>query len=216
MNKNEYITLWKTKPWEIAEYFYQSIEKADLIKLPSVDIDYQQFINFSLENFDYADQDFEREKSYHSKKCNLLAKTNVILGYSEHNTFVLNYGKQGNTNSALKMIFGDVNMDLLNLDPESVLMRLIVKFPGNGFACHIDDASSYKEKFNTSDTSKIKRIWIPISPWEDGHMFQISKSVITHWKSGDVFEIPWGIPHLGVNFGVKPQFTLNITGAYND
>jgi len=216
MLKKEYLFYCDLRPWEFAEYAYENNSFYDLVKLPSVDIDFTNYLEFTKTYFDDAEQDWEQEKDHYSKIGNFRAKINKLLGFGKHNSFVLNFGKKADTNSLLKDLFGDDNFTKLNLIPDTVLMRLIVKLPGHGFPYHVDDASSYHKRFSSNLVKKAKRIWIPISPWADGHMFQISDKVITHWKTGDAYQIPWGVPHLGVNYGLKPQITLNITGCTNE
>lgn len=212
MEKEEYLSYWQNKPWLKAESLYKR-DSVELIKLPKVFFNTDSYVEFSKTYFDLADQDWEKEREYYPVEGNNRVKSNIHLGYGKQNTFVLNYGKKGDTNENLKQLFGDDNIQTLNLLKDSILMRLIVKFPGHGFAYHIDDASSYATKFSQEMKQKAKRLWIPITPWADGHMFQISDKIISNWTLGDGYEIPWGVPHLGVNFGLRPQFTLNITGV---
>ena len=216
MNKSDYEAYWNEKLWESVENLYGSQKPNELKQLPPVKINYSDFIDYSISHFELAQHDWEQQKDYYSNAGNKKAMFNIDIGYGKHNSFVLNYGKKGESNEQLKYLFGARNFEILRLLPETVLMRLIVKFPGHGFPYHTDDASSYQKRFSANLVKKAKRIWIPISPWADGHMFQISDKVITHWKSGDAYQIPWGVPHLGVNYGLKPQFTLNITGVVYD
>ena len=211
MTKDEYIKYMQAKLWEFRDLLY---EKSDspLVFLGKVDINLDDYVEFSKTYFDLANQDWEQEKPYFTKEGNFRAKLNILSGYNKLNSFVLNYGKNGNTNEVLKEIFGKDNFTRLDLIPDTVLLRLIVKFPGHGFPFHVDDASSYKENFSQY-SDKAKRLWIPVSPWDDGHMFQISNQIITQWDSGDTYHIPWGTTHLGVNYGFKPQFTLSLTGC---
>jgi hypothetical protein len=211
MKKNEYIRYWDIQPWTLVEELHGTYPTVDLIKFPSVEIDTSKFIQFSKDYFDLADQDYERDRLF-DKKSSLFFRANMLLGYGKKNTFVLNYGKQGNTNDVLKSLFGTNNFKKLNLKEDTVLMRLIFKFPGNGFGWHIDGANSYKILFPKESESAV-RLWMPLSEWDNGHYFQISDKLISHWKPGDTYQIPWGIPHLGVNFGYRPQITLNITGC---
>lgn len=211
MIKQEYINFMDSKLWEFEDLLYNK-EDAPLHFLGNVDLKVEDYIEFSKNYFDLCEQDWEQEKSYYTKEGNFRAKLNILLGYNKSNSFVLNFGKKGNTNEVLKEIFGNENFEKLNLIPETVLFRLIVKLPGHGFPFHVDDASSYKQKFS-EHKDKAVRLWIPISSWADGHMFQIADKVITHWNSGDTYQIPWGITHLGVNYGFKPQLTLSITGC---
>ena len=207
MNKDEY--LYRLN-YSIKHYEHDPV---NLIKLPFLALDSDTFIDFTEDYFELADQDWERQKDHYPDEGNVRVRDNMNLSYGKHNTFLLKYGNNGDTNEKLKELFGFGNLSKLNLIPDTVLMRLIVKLPGHGIAIHLDDASTYIQKFSLEYKEKAKRLWFPVSQWEDGHFFQISDKVLSHWSVGDGYEIPWGVPHLGVNFGLKTQFTLNITGV---
>ena len=97
-----------------------------------------------------------------------------------------------------------------------MLLRLLVKMPGHGIAWHHDDLGNYGKKFPDVDHTKLKRLWFSIQDWKDGHAFQISKTMLSHWKAGDVYHIPFGQGHASSNFGYCPQYTVSFTGIIND
>lgn len=198
------------------EQYFNALPVADVPVLHNLDIDTQKWIDFTLENFELAQQKWESPKEHYSEYSNKWALVNNQLGRNRHNTFELNYGILGDSNEKLKVLLGDRNIKKLNADPDSILMRLIVKMPGHGIAWHLDDAGSYKTKFPNADTSKLKRLWFPVQDWKDGHAFQISKTVITNWKSGQVHHIPFGMGHASSNFGYAPQYTVSFTGVIDD
>jgi oxalate decarboxylase/phosphoglucose isomerase-like protein (cupin superfamily) len=45
---------------------------------------------------------------------------------------------------------------------------------------------------------------------------QISKTVLTNYNKGDVYNIPFGLGHASSNFGYCPQYTISFTGIIND
>lgn len=216
MLKKDYQELLQNKPWEEMEKFFDDLPKAEVPVLHTLDIDTQQWIDFTVENFELAQQKWESPKEHYSEYSNKWASVNNQLGRNEHNTFELNYGMNGDSNEQLKALLGDKNIETLKADPDSILMRFIVKMPGHGIAWHLDDAGSYKKKFPKADTSKLKRLWFPVQDWKDGHAFQISKTVITDWKAGQVHQIPFGLGHASSNFGYTPQYTVSFTGVIND
>ena len=169
-----------------------------------------------MDNFDLAQQKWEVPKEHYSEMGNKWATINNKIGRDKHNTFELNFGMNADTNAQLKEILGDKNISKLNADPDSVLIRLIVKFPGHGVAWHLDDAKSYALKFEQKNNASIKRLWWSIDEWKDGHAMQISKTVLTHYNKGEVFEIPIGLGHASSNFGYCPQYTVSFTGNIND
>lgn len=216
MDYENYKKLIQTKPWDKVVKHFDSLPVTDVRLYTSLDINTQDWIQFTLDHFIDAQQKSEKPKEHYAEYSNELASLNNIMGRNEHNTHELNYGINGDTNEALKELLGKHNIAKLNVDPNSVLMRLIVKMPGHGIAWHYDDAGSYKKKFSSYNHERLKRLWFPVQDWKDGHAFQISKTVLTHWKAGDVYNIPFGIGHASSNFGLTPQYTVSFTGVVND
>ena len=212
MYKEHFLNYFTTRPWRKVEKEYKDIPVVDIPKITTLDINYSDWKYFAIEKYDLADHDWERVKNGYNDRYKYLTTLNNQAGYDKNNTFVLNYGTQPEANAELLEIFGMDNIKKLNLIPDSVLIRLIVKLPSHGFAWHADNLRTYKNLYpQYADTAK--RIWFPVSPWGDGHFFQISKTVISNWEPGDCYEIPIGVPHCGVNFGHAPQFTVSLTGA---
>ena len=216
MLKIEYQNLVENKPWQETEKYFNKLPKAEVKPITNLNIDTEQWINFTVEHFDQAQQKWEEPKSHYTERSNQLAELNNKLGRNKHNTFELNYGMNGNTNDILKEMLGSGNIKKLGADPTTILMRLIVKFPGHGVAWHYDDAGSYGKKFPDADRTKLKRLWFSLDKWKDGHAMQISKTVLTNYNKGDVYEIPFGVGHASSNFGYSPQYTISFTGIIND
>jgi len=216
MFKEDYKKIIEEKPWQEMEQYFNDLPVAQVPILHTLDIDTQEWIDFTVENFELAQQKWESPKEHYSEYSNKWASVNNQLGRNEHNTFELNYGMLGDSNEKLKALLGDENIKKLKADPDSILMRFIVKMPGHGIAWHLDDAGSYKKKFPNADISKLKRLWFPVQDWKDGHAFQISKTVITNWKAGQVHQIPFGLGHASSNFGYVPQYTVSFTGVIDD
>jgi len=216
MFKEDYKRIIEERPWQEMEQYFNDLPVAEVPVLHTLDIDTQEWIDFTVENFELAQQKWESPKEHYSEYSNKWASVNNQLGRNEHNTFELNYGMLGDSNEKLKALLGDENIKKLKADPDSILMRFIVKMPGHGIAWHLDDAGSYKKKFPNADISKLKRLWFPVQDWKDGHAFQISKTVITNWKAGQVHQIPFGLGHASSNFGYVPQYTVSFTGVIDD
>jgi hypothetical protein len=214
--KSEYQNLIENKPWQETEKYFNDLPKADVKPITHLDIDTQQWIDFTITHFEQAQQKWEEPKSHYTDQSNKLAELNNKLGRNKHNTFELNYGMNGDTNSLLKDLLGSDNIQKLKADPDSILMRLIVKFPGHGVAWHFDDAGSYAKKFPNADRTKLRRLWFSLDDWKDGHAMQISKTVLTNYNKGDVYNIPFGLGHASSNFGYCPQYTISFTGIIND
>lgn len=216
MEYEEYKKLIDTKPWQTVEEHFDSLPVAEVKLVTKLDINVSDWIQFTLDHFKDVQQKWETHKDHYSDFSNQLAAINNLLGRNEHNTHELNYGMNGRTNEALKELLGARNIEKLNVNTDSVLIRFIVKMPGHGIAWHFDDAGSYKKKFSKFNFERLKRYWFPVQDWKDGHAFQISKTVLTHWKAGDVYEIPFGSGHASSNFGLNPQYTVSFTGVTND
>ena len=45
---------------------------------------------------------------------------------------------------------------------------------------------------------------------------QISKTVLSNWKKGEVYQIPFGVGHASGNFGYTPQYTVSFTAVIKD
>ena len=216
MLKEEYVSLLEEKPWQEMEEYFNRLPVAEIKSITTLDINTQDWIQFTVDNFDLAQQKWEVPKEHYSEIANKWATINNKIGRDKHNTFELNFGMNADTNAQLKEILGDKNISKLNADPDSVLIRLIVKLPGHGVAWHLDDAKSYALKFEQKNNASIKRLWWSIDEWKDGHAMQISKTVLTHYNKGEVFEIPIGLGHASSNFGYCPQYTVSFTGNIND
>ena len=216
MLKEEYVSLLEEKPWQEMEEYFNRLPVAEIKSITTLDINTQDWIQFTVDNFDLAQQKWEVPKEHYSEIANKWATINNKIGRDKHNTFELNFGMNADTNAQLKEILGDKNISKLNADPDSILIRLIVKFPGHGVAWHLDDAKSYAMKFEQRNNASIKRLWWSIDEWKDGHAMQISKTVLTHYSKGEVFEIPIGLGHASSNFGYCPQYTVSFTGNIND
>ena len=72
-------------------------------------------------------------------------------------------------------------------------------------AWHCDSLDSYALKFSVDDPSKVKRYWFSVDNWHDGHVFQVSKTVLSNWTRGAAYDIPFGTGHASSNFGYRPD-----------
>lgn len=216
----------------VSDSLYERVQKAFNTKIYEVSyignlkLDPKQWIDFSIKNFDEADQKFETAQSYHSEGSRTNSTINIDLDRNEHNSFEINYGRSTDSNEQLKDLISEEGFNQLKMLPEYALVRLIVKFPGHGTCFHYDDLASFNHIFghkighkinsSYSDLGKVVRYWFSPIPWEDGHVMQISKKMIYGWNPGDVWDIPVGAVHAAANFGYTPQFTVSLTGVVYD
>ena len=203
--------------------YFSAVPIYDIKPIAQLQIDTEEWIKFTVDNFDDAQKKYEKPKEHYGPQSNKWAKINNDLGRNAHNTWELNYGMNGDLNEKLIELLGENNLQALNVIRETVLMRLIVKFPGHGVAWHQDEAASYSKKMTVNfdenyNTEKgtLKRLWFSVQDWHDGHVIQISKTVLSDVKKGEVYQIPWGAGHASSNFGYTPQMTVSFTGVIND
>ena len=135
------------------------------------------------------------------------------IGYNEHNTFEYNYGIKDKHNKILKEMLGKSAIEKLNIDYDTVGIRLLEYKPGNGIPLHTDSYNAFRDKNKLpTDTGTVHRYFIAVSPWSWGHILQVHDNVIHKWKPGYVVEIPSGVFHLSTNFGIETKLSLTVTG----
>jgi hypothetical protein len=221
MNKQDYINLVTSKPWTKVEDVFKDTPIKHIPLAKALDINPEDWIKFSVDNIDLAKQQWYDVKPHYTGLSNELARTLYELGRDEGNTSNINYGTVGDTNERLLELLGQDNIESLGLDADTILIKLLVKMPGHGFPWHYDDAASYSVKFpqldihedKTCNLGKVVRYWFPVSDWSDGHVLQISDTLLHHWSAGDTYILPWGQGHASSNFGYKPMYTVSLTGV---
>ena len=191
-----------------------------------LNVDPKQWIDFSLKNFDDAEQKAEKVQTYHSLGSQTNTEINIDLDRNEYNSFEINYGRKPEHNEQLKELITESGFKKMKMIPEYALVRLLVKFPGHSTCFHYDDLGSFSQIFGDKvnykkgtgycDLGKVVRYWFSPLPWEDGHVMQISKKMIYNWNPGDVWDIPLGAIHAAANFGYTPQYTISLTGIIYD
>lgn len=214
MNKDDYLRLLKDKPWEEIDQHFGELNRAKPVYIGKIDINPQEWIDFSAEYFDQAIQFVESTQPHYDDVSNWLAQKNIDLGRNADNTFELSYGVNGNSGEVLQDLLGDKNIETLGLKKENLLVRLIVNLPGHGVPWHFDGNGRYKKKYShvDFDKEKVVRYWFSATDWCNGQVFQVGSEVLNHWRSGDVWQIPWGVPHASSNFGYNIKYTVSLTG----
>ena len=136
------------------------------------------------------------------------------LGYSKHNTTELNWGIEPEHNEILKNFLGEEARSRLNLEQDSMLVRLLRYDPGHCIPLHTDSYDGFKKLYG--DKADIKRYFIAVSPWDWGHFLQVHDNMIHHWEPGYCVEVPNEAFHLSGNCGISPKYTLTVTGFVNE
>jgi hypothetical protein len=224
MNKKYYTELINDKPWQYISDHFDNLEKFTPTVITTLDVTPKDWIKFSVDYFDDAQQTSEYSKDHYSSFSNKLAKTMNDLGRNEYNSFELNYGVNGKTNKIMCEMLGKENIKKMNLLEDYIFIRLLVSWPGHGTAWHTDDAGSYIKIFSDLKINKDKkcqlgevvRYWFSPTGWQNGHTFQISESVLWNYKAGEVFQIPFGMGHASANAGYTLKYSVSVTGIFND
>ena len=213
MEKQDYINILEERLCDKVDDFFGDKNNVIVSQVNHIDLNPAEWVQFTVDNFDLADQNYEEPKPHYTEENNWLSIVNNKLGRNRHNSFELNYGKQDDTNQKLIALLGEENIDKLGIERDYILLRLLVNMPGNGVPWHEDAAESYLRRFpQVRSLNECTRLWFPVIDWCNGHAFQIGNSVLTHWSAGDVWNIPWGVPHASSNFGYNIKYTVSLTG----
>ena len=57
-------------------------------------------------------------------------------------------------------------------------------------------------------TETTRRLWMPLTDYEMGHIFIYEEQMIAPFSSGDLFEFEHNAPYAAVNLGVKPYYMM--------
>jgi len=213
MNKDQYVNILEERLWDTVDEYFGDLAKVQVQKVNEIDIDPEAWIQFTVDNFELADQNHESPKEHYVDESNWLSVINNKLGRNEQNSFELNWGKQGDSNQKLLSLLGEENIDKLGLEQDCVLVRLLAYMPGHGVPWHKDSGESHMEVFpQVKSLDESIRLWFPVTDWFNGQAFQIGGSVLTHWRAGEVWHIPWGVPHASTNFGYNIKYSVSLTG----
>ena len=223
MDKKYYTDLINKKPWQYISDHFDNLKKFTPTVITTLDVNPEDWIKFSVDYFDDAQQKSEYPKDHYSGFSTKLAKTMNELGRNEHNSFELNYGVNGETNKIMCEMLGKENIKKMGLQEEYLFLRLIVQWPGNGVAWHMDDAGSYTRTYpelkidenKKCQLGQLVRYWFSPTDWENGHTFQISETMLWNYKKGEVFQIPFGMGHASANAGYTLKYSVALTGIRN-
>lgn len=78
---------------------------------------------------------------------------------------------------------------------------------------HRDIYAKYIDLFNLKGKEQtIRRAIVFLEDWASGHYLELNNCVYTGWRRG--FCVMWSYdePHMAANIGVKPRYSLQITG----
>lgn len=92
----------------------------------------------------------------------------------------------------------------------NVMARLHVQWPGQVWNLHLDKL----EKWMPQDPSLVKRYFVQLADWQQGHFWSFGNYTWQNWRAGDCVTFDWhNVPHSTANAGHTPRVTLQITGV---
>jgi len=87
------------------------------------------------------------------------------------------------------------------------------------FLAEHEDLSSIpfdKDTLQPVGMKPLRRFFVALDDWQDGHIFQIGKKQWSGWRRGDVIDFHWrGVPHSTANTGFKDRALLKVSGFSN-
>lgn len=96
---------------------------------------------------------------------------------------------------------------------ENNIPRMHVQMPGQVWNIHIDKL----EKWCPEDPSRITRIFIQLTDWQQGQFWNYGNYNYSGWSAGDVTTFDWiNVPHATANASYEPRITLQLTGLVTD
>ena len=199
-------------------------KKYDAKPMFELNLEQDKFFTFMKNNKDTCQKKFYEKRPYHSGVNDLTLGLPMKAGYNNRNTVEYNWGLYGDSNERLKDMLGDRKVwdDKIGIDRDTALLRLLCYMPGNTLPWHIDTLGNWcreNKDLNPSldtlscDLGPIKRYLVMITDWHWGHVIQMENSYWPNYKSGDVFDLPLGVPHCSTNMGVRLKLTCSISGA---
>lgn len=102
---------------------------------------------------------------------------------------------------------------------EVVTISSILQPPGNVIPIHRDTFFQIKQRHPDDDRLKV-RANMYLQDWDVGHFIQYQDSDktwhnSTHWSAGDGYIWDSNHLHLSCNAGMRPKYTLQISGFWN-
>jgi len=115
-------------------------------------------------------------------------------------------------------------VDILQVDKPTAVVNY--QTPNNITRLHFDIMTTFLEDRNDlsdipfdRDTLQpvgmkpLRRFFIALTDWQDGHVFQMGTQQWAGWRKGDVIDFHWrGVPHSTANTGFTDRALLKING----
>lgn len=179
-------------------------------KVDYLDIDWQAF-NKRLDNLDRCECNAGPLLEHVHDKRNIDA---LDLSDSLKDLLnKLNSEKQIYTSDSFVKDLPEGFLERNQIDPKATLIKILGLPCGTFTFPHTDKYINAKRQFGLSEDAKVKRLWIPCTDYEFGHVLCLDKEVVIDYNAGDVFDIPGDIIHSATNIGIKNRRIMTITGA---
>jgi hypothetical protein len=186
-----------------------------MLKKIKVDLNFDYFLNQ-----DYSQSGFSCISYQQREQKDLYEEYGDTSNYTESNTHLQQLWYED----------GQVNYKELGekLGMEVITVSSILQPPGNIITLHRDTFFKIKQQY-PNDERLLVRANIYLEDWKVGHVIQYKQKlpnniVVTtdtewktsdNWKQGEGFIWSTAIPHLSGNIGVKPKYTLQVSGFLN-
>ena len=110
-------------------------------------------------------------------------------------------------------IFGeDTLVEKFGFKLDTIVGAIKSRLPGTGSPLHIDRY----HKIKTVTPDRIGRWVIHLQDWNWGEFCQCANRIMAGWRAGDAYQIPNGVPHLAVNYGIRNRNFFSVTGELKD
>lgn len=102
--------------------------------------------------------------------------------------------------------------DYLNLEEDTLLMRIQVQAPGEMIALHLDPLKT--KLFGAENKEIVRYAWF-LEDQHPGEVWLMNNTAI-HWKAGDLIYFDnTKLPHATANLGYHDRYVMIITGVCN-
>ena len=183
----------------------------------------ENFYEWCMNNQHTCMKKYYERRPYHKGINEFTLDLPMKCGYNHRNTCDYNWGLYGDSNEQLQeCIGGKEAFDLIGLDYDTTLCRLLVYMPGQVLPMHYDYLGGWcreNSQLNPNmekqvcDLGPIKRHLLMVSDWHWGHALQFANSWFPKWKAGEIYNLPIPIYHTSTNFGLKLKITLSLSGV---
>ena len=185
----------------------------------------EQQIGMPLEKYSFADLKFDTgdiNLNFNMQIIeDIMKQEYVTVKYTNRSTV---YTDIGYVAEAMENITWyptlDQTIDILGVDTlenkfgfdvSTIIGAVKSRLPGTGSPLHIDRYSKVK-----TVTGKIGRWVVHLQDWNWGEFCQCDNRIMAGWRAGDAYQIPTGVPHLAVNYGIRNRNFLSVTGELKD